>query len=298
MTEDPNGRPIFPRRSGSDLRNEEMVGDIISALADLEIKTRPDGEDKTAKQKDFIAIEALRLAGGLVDILAGWAIDHQVGMAMKGLQFVPHHPENYVGHGDFVAAVELVDSHEHERDGAWARREGKMTPEISRLALVNLLRGNPGAFPEDLQRAARNGFEALNYSEVLPLMAPTESDRKVKLSELLLQLEAVALVEYRVARNEKKIEALKEVSAAFGVSLYTLRTWDSRIRIELGQYKVSRELGYARDTAKRDMEEGYRLGHAQVGTRDILSGRGYGPEMLRRAARRYKEFKGFNVPDE
>ncbi len=298
MTENSDDRPVFPHRSGSDLRNCELVGDIISSLAELEVQTRPDGGDKTAEQKDFLAIEALRLAGGLVEILAGWAIDHQVGMALLGLQFVPHHPENYVDHPDFVAAVELVDSHEHERDGAWARREGKMTPEISRLALVNLLRGNPGGFPDDLKRAAQSGFEALNYSEVLPLMAPSNSDRKVKLGELLLQLEAIALLEYRVARNDKKFLALKEVAAAFGVSSDTLRSWEYRVRAELGEFRVSREVGYARGAAKRDMAEVHGLGQSSVGTYELISGKKYGTEELRRASDRYKRFKGFNVSDE
>lgn len=293
MTEEySNGRPVYPRRSADDSKLAEIrrksISNAIDHLIRLEVATRPTGGNSTADGKDQRAIEALRSAAILVELLAGWAIDHQVGLAINGLQSVPRAPKAFREDPEYQEAMKAVDSHEHEREGSRLCGEDReLPPETVRLALINLLRGNSGGFPRHLQRLAHLGFEALNYSEVLPLMKPADSNRKVKYQEFRLQLEALSLIEYRVAHGMKKYEAQDEVAGALGVDRETLRTWDRRVRAGLGALRVRAALFDARDAAleERNNEFEYPEGAELYGVRT------YGRAGLERTRKRWRLFK-------
>jgi hypothetical protein len=65
-----------------DLKDDPEVLEILNALDILERESRPSlGAD--AKGKDIAARNAIALAGGLIDYVAGWAIDHQKGLAQR-----------------------------------------------------------------------------------------------------------------------------------------------------------------------------------------------------------------------
>ena len=64
-------------------------------------------------------------------------------------------------------------------------------------------------------------LEALNYGETLPILKVVENNRKAKLLELKLQLEAGRIVEYWCAMGMLKNEARKESRLnAYAVSGY------------------------------------------------------------------------------
>ena len=65
---------------------DKYVADLIDRLRELEIKTDPKGGAQSAKGKNLAASEALGIASNLVKVLAGWALDHQAGLALKGLR--------------------------------------------------------------------------------------------------------------------------------------------------------------------------------------------------------------------
>ncbi len=67
-------------RSRAIRRSEQRILQIIKPLIKLEASTRPSFGPKTAEGKTDRSLEALRLISQIVDMLAGWAIDHQIGL--------------------------------------------------------------------------------------------------------------------------------------------------------------------------------------------------------------------------
>ena len=76
----------YPRRNDFGGARASYVASLIDKLSELERKTNPEGGARTAKRKDLAAFRALRTAGKLVNALAGWALDHQAGLALKNLK--------------------------------------------------------------------------------------------------------------------------------------------------------------------------------------------------------------------
>jgi|SRR6516165_6603648 len=79
----------YPRRMWNQPERDKRVALLIDRLMELERKTDPKNGMQSAKGKDLAAFCALKIAGQLVSALAGWALDHQAGLALEGLEFVP-----------------------------------------------------------------------------------------------------------------------------------------------------------------------------------------------------------------
>jgi hypothetical protein len=217
----------------------EKVRALLKQLEQLEKSTRPSRGEQTAAGKDRAAFQALQTAGALVKHVAGWAIDHQIGLATKGLKHVPLGPPEAREHPDYIAAQLAANSHEHEMVGASGKT---LDPVIERAALLNLLIANPGGFPAVVQRPAREALEALEFEEVLPILAPVKGNRKVKLVELRLQLQVVGFLEFQIATGVKKLEAVKTASRALCAGESTITGWEYRLRKELGPATVARTI--------------------------------------------------------
>lgn len=86
MSHDPH---IYARPEVDQDKRGKSVADLIDQLRELETKTDPKGGAQSAKGKHLAASEALGIASTLVRELAGWALDHQAGLALKGLKDVP-----------------------------------------------------------------------------------------------------------------------------------------------------------------------------------------------------------------
>jgi hypothetical protein len=79
---------VYPRPEWNESERDKYVADLIDRLHELERKTNPTLGARSAKGKDRAASHALRIAGDLVNALAGWALDHQAGLALKDLKSV------------------------------------------------------------------------------------------------------------------------------------------------------------------------------------------------------------------
>jgi hypothetical protein len=314
--DDSGQEPEFPERGHDKEAHERYVSMLLERLACLEQETHPSGGTDTAKRKDLRAFEALRLAGHLVRSVAGWALDHQHGLAINGLDFVPRppspisggplaHPDQHpayaeageLAHPDphpaYAEAREKVDDHKHERMGGEARNAAAIAPKIERQLLINLLLANPGAFPDLLAYDVIEALHSLEFGEVLPLLKPARVHRKVTYREQQLQLLALAFVEYRAAKGMKKGEARVLVAEAYGINADTLPSWGKRLKDELGILEIERTGTRARNSARSSraaLIKGLRTGSSD---KDLDLDRRYGDEALMAAGARYRtEFLG------
>jgi hypothetical protein len=227
--------------------DEPYVSYRLKRLDELEKQTRPIGGPTSAKGKDMAAFEALACAGELTSHLVGWAIAHQFGLAAKGLQ---HVQEQSPGTKEYQLSLQqqsVVDSHEHEKVGAWEPRtldragSGKtLDPVFARKCFANLLRANPGGWPDWFCEQTLEAIEALEYGEVRPMFCPVSAGRKRDYTLLTLQLRAVAMVAFRrCAYSMTKEDAVDEVAVGLNVSPDTLKSWELRLRKDLGRLRVA-----------------------------------------------------------
>jgi hypothetical protein len=215
----------------------------------LERRAHAAGGIDTANGKDKAAHEALWVAQMLVGGIAGWAINHQIGLALKGLQFVPFPTSGTLNSPEFRKARRAVDDHAHEEAGARFRYKNETHAMVARKALINLLRPGTAGLNISLQQLLLEALEGLDYGEVHPLLRPERQSRKKGSAELRAMLRALAFVEYRRGRGSTKEAALREVACAFGVDTETVGSWENRLAQEFGRLAVAQEISFARNAA-------------------------------------------------
>jgi hypothetical protein len=297
----------YPRRKWARAARDEYVTFLIDRLRKLEQRTDPKDGQNSAKGKDLAAFEALSVAGELVNALAGWALDHQVGLALKNLEFVPlqpsgtkDHPAGTKDHPEYLAGRKNVDDHVHEKNGSSL---GALDPIAARKLLINLLRANSGGFHPMLQGMAIEALEALDYGEVQPMLAETKGGDKRTLAVRRLELRAIAFVEYRYRRGSRKYKAQQQVADALGVEKDTIKSWELRLRTDLGDLAVSRTISLARNAAQNEDDAQKAAYKPSLNENDARQGvysgppsskvgaweSQYGADALRDLAVRYKE---------
>jgi hypothetical protein len=246
----------YPSRVYDAEAKRRYIVQLVERLATLERETHPAGGEQTAVAKDARAAEALRLAGRLVKQVAGWALHHQIGLAQQGLGFVRFQYETK-DRPEYLEYRSHVDSHEHELVGGNKQKRDleKLCaddPPFARALLTNLLLANPGGFPIGLQHTIIEALKGLDYGDDHPIFTPEKASLKRGYKALRCQLQAIAFVEYRVARGKRKHEAQGEVSRAFGVDSETLRKWEKRLPEKLGEIEVARAIFSAKTMGSLD----------------------------------------------
>jgi hypothetical protein len=279
-----------PLRRCDGARTAEYVKEFLPLFLDLQARTDPTSTEDTAKGKNLAALRALEWSGRLVEALAGWAIDHQIGLASEGLAFVPLQPSGTKDHPQYLEARADVDDHRHEYAGAALRAspDGLTDPTAARRLVINLLRANPGGFPPAVAKMLMDALQDLEYGRVHPLLAPNKASRKVSRDEQQLQLSAVAFINYRVAHGKTKARASQEVADAYGVSREAILTWEKRLREELGSLAVSRRISFARNAASwAEAEQKAAYTGSEIDRSSEWDER-YGEKALQRAAQSYR----------
>jgi hypothetical protein len=265
------------------------VKHLLARLDDLEIGTRPSGGEVTAARKDIEAFEALNIAGQLVQYVAGWAINHQIGLGAENLKFVPLQPSGTRLHPQYLLERSIVDSHLHEKTGGAYRLSDDGNAEAARKCLVNLLRANPGAMPSWLQYMTIKSLEALDYGEVQPMLAPLATGRKRDLTLLRLQLEALGMVAFRQKLGRLKKDAVADVAGVLNVGANTLLSWETRLRSEFGRLEVDRTISFAQNHASWINEARRRRLRGQEFDDDIeMHEADYNDEALMELGKKYK----------
>jgi hypothetical protein len=225
----PPNKNLYPRPKLDVSARKKFVADLIDQLRDLEQKTDPKDGAVSAKGKNRMAFRAIEIASKITKALAGWALDHQAGLALKDLKPVHVRAEmraESIEHPDSSNNRFTDDDHRHEwygRNWIGRVRGADVDPVVARKWLMNLVRANTGIFELTLMLRTLAALEACDYGEILPMLAATKENRKINWTILQLQLRAIAAVKYREARGAKKFIALEEVAEAFGVSPNTVR---------------------------------------------------------------------------
>jgi hypothetical protein len=284
----PGPQSEYPSR-GQPAR-DAFVLDWLAALRDLENHSNPVA-GRSAEHKDIYAFRALQLAGQLVQATAGWAIDHQYGLALGGLMFVPLVQPDVAESPEYLEAKRLVDDHVHENRGLKARRS-VIGPDIARRALINVLLPNSGGLSEVVWKMVLEALLSLENGEVLPILAPIRESKKLGYRELRLQLQALGFVAYEKKLGRLKKDAQEFVAGAFGVSPAALRNWEKRLLKQIGKIEVAHAISTAKSAALK-IKAGRRAGSSGIPATEIF-GMMYNHEAVRRAAATYKQIQRTN----
>jgi DNA-binding transcriptional regulator YiaG len=280
----------YPNRPAAD---PFRVAALIEHLQKLERKTRPDGGAASAEGKDLAAFDALETAGRLVRALAGWALDHQAGLALKKLKFLPLQPSGTRNHPEYRASRANVDDHAHEKEGGTLGLDARdvLDPIVARKLLFNLLYANPAGFHAALREMAMEALEALDYGEIQPMLARETDGRKRSLTVHKLELQAIAFVEYRRERGGNKSKAQKQVANALGVSVETLKSWEHRLRKDFGDLEIERTISFACNSARNEDATQLAADGGDAGAKSRIGTweRSYGADALQKLAKQYKD---------
>jgi hypothetical protein len=211
----------------------------MDRLEELERETRPSGGDEPSKDKDLKSREAIFWAGCLIRVFAGWAIDHQQGLAMADLKSAGAPTSKMMDNPQFVEEKAKRDSHENERaaiesdhsfDRLSAEEQRRFSSQVAELL--------EDVFPKSLAE----GLRALEYGEILPIVEKATRRDKRNYTERMQQLEALKYIEYERGRGSFVGKARETVGSHFGLDTEAIRNWEDALRKSLGDTYVSREL--------------------------------------------------------
>jgi hypothetical protein len=259
------------------LSENSIVLRMLDSIQELEEQSRP-GEDDNAPGKDMAAFKALSEAAVLVNQIAGWALDHQRGLAEKGLKFVPSVPTDAKSSAAYLESKAAVDTHEHERLGSL---RNDLSIAQQRRFVINILRamdlglGLPYDFVEAL--------EALEFGETLPFVEPIHTSKRTGLTTYRAKLTAIAFVEYQSKKGVKKHQSMDEVAREFGQSRDAVKDWPVDLREVLGNSEVDHILTHARICGAQYLEERRNLSNEDSWCEYFEQHYGR-PAMLRAAA--------------
>jgi hypothetical protein len=252
-----SGAPVWPARLRMKARfgydPEREVADILSKLKSLQNETDPTtGEATSAADKDLKAQQALGLAGNLVAIVAGWAIDHYAGLVKDGLR-----PVGWVPHAlrdKFSGQIASGNQHDHERRGG--HPDFRLNEVEARNLLRVMLERNPGAFPEGLKATACHELDRIEIGEPSPMFQVRPNSKKKGYQSVLLEAWASTMVVFRMEFNHLSWEeATQAVADKFGKSFDTIKGWEANAKRKFGNLQIEMLKDRARHAARAELAE-------------------------------------------
>jgi hypothetical protein len=280
------GRDWTPGRDG-------VIATLLEIIDKLRLETDPAGGDATAVGKHEKSLHALHLAGQLVRELVGWAIDHQVGVAIQSIPPVPHLPLGVEGLRARAIAMREADSHSHEISGETAERAD--IPDFAlRDILAAMMQVNAGGLPLTAATAIHDALKALDLGETQPIFAPVGRQGK-SLRQRQLQLKAIEFVVFRRKRGQKQVDAEIVVLDAYGLTGETAyKQWRKQVAKFLGEFAVERAEVKAAHAASAAGERhkarlrGEELDSVQIMEEKVCQAI-YGDDALKVAAAEYRK---------
>ena len=200
--------------------------ELVDELIRLEEETHP--RSRPPVDKDWKARFALMQVEDLVEMLAGWAIDHLIGLAVNRHHGEAANPVDW----EQSDTQRQADDHRHE----FAESEYDFAdPKINRHILTTLLEFGPGAFPIPIVIEATDALIALDMGETRPLVEPVRGvgQGRQAYTEWMLRYWAVLHVEFFLGMNFKRQDALAKVADAYHVEPDTIERWVSEVSKKL-----------------------------------------------------------------
>ena len=262
----------------------QRVQEIVEDLLSLEAQYHPQNPSPDGKELD--SISALAAAGNLVELLAGWAIDHRTGMILNGATGFPW-PQ------DDQEARSEADDHRHEAVGAAYLQDKAPGDPLQNRHILAEVTARAALLPAALRNELSEALQAVDFGEVRDLLLPPKGQRRNAYTGWQLRLRAVEHAYFLWGRDGNKESAFYEVAEAYGVSSDTVDSWD-RGPFGLPHHFGVATLKVAQDTAKRSGEYFQRL-QMQLHKTDMDSIHiktcllTYGPEALLLNAQRFKK---------
>lgn len=186
---------------------------MLDQLLEWREETRPEHGKISERQKNYKAGQALVFAGLLFEDIIGWAAHHSMGVSLLGLDLEDRKSGR-------------ADTHEAEKIGAnWPSDDVSITREaLARLILIL------GLVPSTMRQPLGSALRALNLGEIEPLLQPANTARwKGAHSLAHLRRLVVMHVFFRWGpKPHNKRAALEVVGENLGVSVGTLRTWETK----------------------------------------------------------------------
>lgn len=275
-----SGAPAWPSRVRAKSRPswdpEQQVTDILSDLKSLERETDPAAGEASSIDKDMKAQRALRLAGNLVEIVAGWAIDHQAGLIKDGLRPTGWVPEAL--RERFSERILSVNQHEHERRGGHPNFQ--LNDIEARELLRALLEFNSGAFPDVLQGHIGPELDRIAFGEPSAVFQVPKNSNKRSLKSVALQAWTVSMVAYRMEMGASWEDATQAVADRFGKDFNTIKGWEANAKKKFGKLEIEMMKGHARKAAQNERAERDAALANKPLARPGLYGAGYDDDAL------------------
>lgn len=222
----------------------ESALELIDELLRLEEESHPC--NGIVAGKDEKSRLALMEVERLVEMLAGWAIDHQIGLVVNGLPGGAAFPAN----GKQTDTQRQADDHRHED----AASEYEFAdPKINRRILAAMLEHGPGPFPIPIVIEATEALISLDRGETQPFVRPVRGVGKEGQAHTkwMLRYWAVLHVDFFRGMNLKRLDVLAKVADAYGVEPETLDGWVADAPKQLKGIRPVREMkGYARGAGR------------------------------------------------
>ena len=241
-------REPFPLIDGS---TREQAIKIVDKLLRLEQETHPrnsmvNGQVTGAiAEKDENSRLAFMAVSDLVEMLAGWAIDHQIGLVLNGTLGGAAAPHD----GGYSEAQRKANNHVHE---AIATGYDFADTKTNRHILTALLNHGHGPFPISIVIEAINALTALDMGETQPFVAPSRGvgQESQSYSKWRLRYWAVLHVEYFRGMGLSRPNALGMVADAYGNEPETIEWWVTEAPKKLKDIPIQVMKGCARQAGK------------------------------------------------
>lgn len=281
------GRASKARPNGNDHTKSERVAHLLRLLEKLAKDTDPAGGTSTARAKDQRAFIAIGLAASLAHEVAGWAISHQVGLALKGLEFVPAgHPETR-STPEYAKARRQVDSHDHEDAGVEAIN---WVPFVQRQVLINILSALDGFLPSDLCASVVRALRGLNHGDQPPIFSARTASAKRGFRERELMLKAIGFIAYKCGQGLKKNIAKADVLNAYGVTgQKAYEDWKKSSRQTFGALAVERIIKHGEIAGSRKRSRKAKL--VVLDKFDELLEQEFGEDAFAEAAEEFRQLR-------
>lgn len=262
MTTGPRNQLPDDSRAIRDLELEELqekARKAVVMLWGLKATTEPDLEEQSEKEKDLAATKALAVLSELNRTLAGWAIDHQVGLGIGRRPSWLAASREFINLESFEKLTTENNLHTHEISGANCQHgdgEAALDGEQLRQILENILSsralGLSGLVLDQMLvalRAARRG-----EAHEMFLIKQERSHKPHVHSKESLQIFGLQAVRYMSKRGTRTLKAQEAIAEAYSVETDTVKVWKYELEKSRGKIAVNAYLEMGKQAAELQVQ--------------------------------------------